>query len=199
MTSQTTTTTISRNAAAALLGISGPRVTQLTQAGDLPTDGTRYEPVAVLRAYISYLKRDDAGRQARTRHQNSQALALESRVQRELRHLLTLTEVRTLAEMIFDSAFSCAQAESSRFYSEVIATNPEMEARRLTGRVYDPMVALARAWRDGVADFLKRIETDSMQRGDRLDWVANELRLSIAKKTAADETALSAKPAKRKR
>lgn len=160
--------------------------------------GTRFEPIPLMQAYLRFLKRDDAGRQARTRHQNAQALALESRVRRELRLQLDIREVSALTQMIFEQAFNCAQAESSRFYGEMAAIHPEMEARRLTGRVYDPMVSLAKAWRDGVADFLHRLETDTMKRDDRIDWVVDELRKSITAKTAADEKEPTARPAKRK-
>jgi hypothetical protein len=178
--------THSRAEMAHLLGISETRLQQLTGLGIVKRSGGLYEPLQTALDYLGYIKRDDEAKAARTRQTNAKALQIEQRVRREQRRMLTLEEVKEIANLMYEGARESAQAESSRFYSEVALAHSETEALAMTYRVYEPVARLANTWRDGVAELLRQIDADELPDAARLDRVLAQLMADIAASNKAD-------------
>ena len=178
--------THSRAEMAHMLGISEPRLQQLTGLGIVTRSGGADEPLQTALAYLAYVKRDDEAKAARTRHVNAKALQVEQRVRREQRRLLVLDEMRQICGLIFDQATHVVQAESSRFYSEYSQSHSEHESRVMTGRLYDPLLRIPDVWGAGVMQLCEDIDHDHLPDGARLDYVLAELIAEIAAANKAD-------------
>jgi hypothetical protein len=176
------------DALAAMIGVTPRRVNQLKAEANLkPGADGLYSAVDFLKAAYLYDSPRGEALRARTRQANARALETEQRVRREQRWLLTLAEVRELAEMLFESAIESVQADSSRFYSEYHQTHDEMESRAMTHRLYAPLRGLAVAWSNGVIELINAIESDHLPNGKRLDEVLSNLIHELTAAQMADE------------
>jgi hypothetical protein len=174
-----TETALSLGDLASLLGISKTRAHQLADAGVLVKRGRGFDPLQSALACIGYLRRDEETKQARLRMLRATAAGHERRLRRQLRHLLTVAELRELFATLFDSLWKLNQAEASRFHSTLASRLPDDEARRAAYVVYEANRLYCLGVRNGLADLARRIDAEVLPADARLEAVFDEIMASV--------------------
>lgn len=174
---------------ARLLGVSPSRISQLVGSGqiDRHADGSIDSLQAAL-VVLDNARRDDAGRDARARASRARAAATELRARRALRQYLTIDEVAEVFDEAFTRWHEMTQAESSRFYSDLVCRMPDDAARSAASTIYRRFLALNNAFRTASAELVKMARDEHLTDGARLDEVFGDLVLvAIESESDADE------------
>lgn len=178
--------TVTPKAAAAALGISAGRLSQLTKAGAIQPDAEgRIDLAQAAVALLDRARRDDSGRKARERYLRATAVAAELRVRRELRQLLTPAECKELITAVVLHARIALQATSSEFFYSVQAAHGEQHAHLAAGRYYRSVLRAINSAASVAEEVLRRARDEQLPREARIDEVIASLTSTV--ETAGDD------------
>jgi hypothetical protein len=180
--------TVTPKAAAAALGISAGRLSQLTKAGAIQPDaGGRIDLAQAAVALLERARRDDSGRKARERYLRATAVAAELRVRRELRQLMTVDECKELITTVVVRARTELQASSSGFFYEIQAEHGEQHALIGAGRFYRSVLGALVAADRTAREVLRRARDEQLPREARIEDVFASLAAAV--QSAGDDDA----------
>jgi len=179
---------VTPKAAAAALGISAGRLSQLTKAGAIQPDaGGRIDLAQAAVALLERARRDDSGRKARERYLRATAVAAELRVRRELKQLMTLDECKQLITAVVLHARIALQATSSEFFYTVQAAHGEQHAHLAAGGVYRQVLKAINSAASVADDVLRRARDEQLPREARIEDVFASLAAAV--QSAGDDDA----------
>lgn len=169
-------TTLSLSELASLLGISKTRAHQLAADGVIPKGpGGRFEPLPAAVAVLGWYRRDEETKAARLRLLHASAANHERRLKRQLRHLLTLDELREVLAVAFGSGQELMQAETSRFHGELAARLPDDAARQSTYLIYDHLRRTMLGFRDGCEQLVADLDREHLASDARIGEVFGKI------------------------
>lgn len=174
---------------ARMLGVSASRVSQLIGSGQInrSTDGT-IDPLQAALAVLETARRDDAGREARTRATRARAAAVELRARRALKQYLTISEVAELFDEAFGRWHQMTQAESSLFYADAIRRMPDDTARAAAATIYRKFLSLNQAFRTASSELVRIARDEHLPDDARIDEVFGDLVVIAIKAEDVGET-----------
>lgn len=184
------TARVSPKAAAAALGISPGRVSQLTKAGAIQPDAEgRIDLAQAALALLERARRDDAGRAARERYLRATAVAAELRVRRELKQLMTLAECKDLISAVVVRARIELQVSSGGFFYEVQRDHGEKHAHLAAGRYYKSVLAAINSAAATADEVLRRARDEQLPSDERIEDVFATLAASVQSAGDGDDAA----------
>lgn len=186
-TTADSTARVTPKAAAAALGISPGRVSQLVKAGAIAPDAEgRIDLTQASLALLERARRDDAGRAARERYLRAMAVAAELRVRRELRQLMSVDEAAELISAVVVRARTELQASSSGFFYEIQSAHGEQHALIGAGRYYKSVLAAIVAADRTAKEVLRRARDEQLPRDARIEDVFSSLAATVQSAGDAD-------------
>jgi hypothetical protein len=157
------------------LELSETRIQQLTADGVLKRVSGGYDLTASALALLKHSRSDLEGRAIRRRYQAAQSLAVELRVQRQLKRLIHIDEAGWLYLLFLEEAHKAAAGVAARVFADASLRLSDLDARRVATFVDNELHGLIGAFESTIARTLEFVRTEKLPSEGRLDLIARSL------------------------